>query len=137
MAYEEPREEIEEIINNEEPINEAVIETIIEEEEEEVKPTPKSKPKANNKAKPTIKITKEPVEEAIQNNEEEPIVDEKPTPVKVDKSKQIVKCPGCNMEMTQHTSKYIHKRRGFCKAEKNTRKNTRTTNTKKYRRSCK
>ena len=33
MAEEEPREEIEEIINNEEPIKEAVIKTIIEEEE--------------------------------------------------------------------------------------------------------
>ena len=39
MAEEEPREEIEEINNNEEPIKEAVIETIIE-EEEEVKPKP-------------------------------------------------------------------------------------------------
>ena len=29
-----------------------------------------------------------------------------------------VRCPDCNMEMTQHTLKYIHKRRGFCKAEK-------------------
>ena len=31
-----------------------------------------------------MKITKEPVEEAIQKNEEEPFVDEKPTPMKVD-----------------------------------------------------
>ena len=38
-------------------------------------------------------------------------------PVKVDKLKQIVKCPDCNMDMTQHTLKYIHKRRGFCKAD--------------------
>ena len=44
MAEEEPREEIEDIANNEEPIKETVIETIIE--EEEVKPTPKFKPKA-------------------------------------------------------------------------------------------
>ena len=43
MAEEESREEVEEIINNEEPIKEAVIETI--REEEEVKPTPKPKPK--------------------------------------------------------------------------------------------
>ena len=34
----------------------------------------------------------------------------------MDKLKQIVKCPGCHMDMTQHTRKYIHKRRGFCKA---------------------
>ena len=47
--------------------------------------------------------------------EEEPTVDEIP---KKDKLKQIVKCPDCNMDMTQHTLKYIHKRRGFCKAEK-------------------
>ena len=32
MAEEESREEVEEIINNEEPIKEAVIETIVEEE---------------------------------------------------------------------------------------------------------
>ena len=38
--------------------------------------------------------------------------------MKVDKLKQIVKCPDCNMDMTQHTLKYIHKRRGFCKAVK-------------------
>ena len=62
MAKEEPREEIEEIINNEEPIKEAVIETIME--EEEVKPKPESK--ATSRTKPKIKITKEPVEEAIQ-----------------------------------------------------------------------
>ena len=64
-----------------------------------------------------MKIT-EPVEETIQQTEEEPIVEEQPTPVKVDKLKQIVKCPDCNMGMTQHTLKYIHKRRGFCKAIK-------------------
>ena len=32
--------------------------------------------------------------------------------------KQSVKCPDCNMGMTVHTLKYIHKRRGFCKAVK-------------------
>ena len=117
MAEEESREEVEDIINNEEPIKEAVIETIIE-EEEEVKPKPKSKPKAKNKAKPKIKITKEPVEEAIQTNEEEPIIEEQPAPVKVDKLKKIVQCPDCGVSMTQHTLLYIHKRRGFCKAEK-------------------
>ena len=63
MAAEESREYIEEILKNEEPIKETVIETIIE--EEEFKPKPKSKPKATTKAKPKIKITKEPVEEAI------------------------------------------------------------------------
>ena len=47
----------------------------------------------------------------------EPIaVEEKPAPVKVDKLKQIVKCPDCHMDMTQQTLNYIHKRRGFCKA---------------------
>ena len=45
-------------------------------------------------------------------------VEEEPAPVKVDKLKQIVKCSGCNMDMTVHALKYIHKRRGFCKAEK-------------------
>ena len=38
--------------------------------------------------------------------------------MKVDKLKQIVKCPDCDMDMTQHTLKYIYKRRGFCKAVK-------------------
>ena len=48
---------------------------------------------------------------------EEPlVVEEKPTPVKIYKLKQSVKCPDCHMDMTQHTPKYIHKRRGFCKA---------------------
>ena len=36
--------------------------------------------------------------------------------MKVDKLKQIVKCPDCHVGMTQHTPKYIHKRRGCCKA---------------------
>ena len=36
----------------------------------------------------------------------------------VDILKQIVKCTDCNMDMAQHTLKYIHKRRGFCKAVK-------------------
>ena len=56
---------------------------------------------------------KEPVVEPVV----EPIVvEEKPAPVKVDKLKQIVKCPDCHMDMTQHTLKNIHKRSGFCKA---------------------
>ena len=38
--------------------------------------------------------------------------------MKVDKLRQIVTCPDCNMGMTQHTLKYIHKRRGFFKAVK-------------------
>ena len=48
---------------------------------------------------------------------EEPVVVEEP-PKKIDKLKEIAKCPDCNMDMTVHTLKYIHKRRGFCKAEK-------------------
>ena len=78
--------------------------------EEEVKP--KAKPKTKSRAKPKIKITKEPVEPI----EGEPIVEEEPAPVKI--NKQIVKCPDCNMDMIVHTLKYIHKRRGFCKAIK-------------------
>ena len=38
--------------------------------------------------------------------------------MKVDKLKQIVKCPDCNMDMTVHTLKYIHTRSGICKAIK-------------------
>ena len=108
MSEEESREQIEDIINNEEPVKEAVIEPIIV-EAEEVKPKPK--PKASRvRAKPKIKITKEPVEVVV----EEPVVEEQPK--KIYKLKQIVKCPDCNMDMTVHTLKYIHKRRGFCKA---------------------
>ena len=103
---EESRADIIDIINNEEPVKEAVIEPIIEEEEEEVKPKPK--PKARAKAK--IKIVKEPVVEPVVE-----VVEEKPK--KIDKLKEIVKCPDCNMDMTVHTLKYIHKRRGFCKAD--------------------
>ena len=65
MAEEESREEVEELINNEEPIKEAAVETIIEE-----KVKLKAKPKTKSRAKPKITITKEPVEEAVQQNEE-------------------------------------------------------------------
>ena len=107
MAEEESRDDIIDIVNNEEPVKEAVIEPIIEEEEEEeVKPKPK--PRARVKAK--IKIVKEPVVIPIVE-----VVEEKPK--KIDKLKEIVKCPDCNMDMTVHTLKYIHKRRGFCKAD--------------------
>ena len=117
MAEEETREKIEEIINNDEPIKEEIKEENKEEvKEEEVKP--KAKPKSKPRAKPKhIKITKESVEPV------EPIVEEAPRPIveepprKVYKLKQIVQCPDCKMDMTVHTLKYIHKRRGFCKAD--------------------
>ena len=96
---EETRDDIIGIINNEEPVNEEI--------KEEVKPIIKAK----SRAKPKIKITKEPVEPVVAVIEE---VVEKPK--KVDKLKEIVKCPDCHMAMTVHTLKYIHKRRGFCKA---------------------
>ena len=115
MSEEETREEIEEIVNNnvEEPIKEEPAEEVKEEVKEEIKPKAKSKSKA--KAKPKVKIAKQPVEAVYKI--EEPVVVEEP-PKKVDKFKQIVKCPYCNMDLTVHTLKYIHKRRGFCKAEK-------------------
>jgi len=97
---EETRDDIIGIINNEEPVNEEI--------KEEVKPIIKAK----SRAKPKIKITKEPVEPVVAVIEE---VVEKPK--KVDKLKEIVKCPDCHMAMTVHTLKYIHKRRGFCKAD--------------------
>ena len=37
---------------------------------------------------------------------------------KIDRLKEIVKRPDCDLEMTQRTLKFIHKRRGFCKADK-------------------
>ena len=119
MSEKESREQIEDIINNnEEPVKEFINEEIKEEvKEEEIKP--KAKPKSKSRAKPNIKIVKEsaePVEPIVETVK--PIVVEKPEPPKkVDKLKEIVKCPDCNMDMTVHTLKYIHKRRGFCKAD--------------------
>ena len=107
MSEEETRDEIIDIVNNEEPI-------IEEEVKEEVKP--KSKPKS--RAKPKVKITKEPVEPIVVEEAIVEVVEEKPVEKKkIDKLKQIVDCPDCLMKMTQHTLKYIHKRRGFCKAD--------------------
>ena len=118
----------------EEPIKEEVKKTILE---EEIKP--KAKPKSKPRAKPKIKIVKEPTVE----EKPEPVVEEKPAPVKVDKLKQIAKCPDCHMDMTQHTLKYIHKRRGFCKAvvkeepEKTPEPVVQQPKTKDYTRYCK
>jgi len=108
---EQTREQIEEIVNNnnEEPV---IIE-IKEEIKEEVKPKAKARP-SRAKAK-QVKIVKEPVVEPVV--EEPVVVEEKPEP-KVDKLKTIVQCPDCMLSMTSHTLKYIHKRRGFCKAVK-------------------
>ena len=114
MSEGETREQIENIINNneetvkEEPINEEIKEEI---KEEEIK----AKPKSKSRAKPNIKITKQPVVESVGPIVEEPVVEEKPK--KIYKLKEIVKCPDCMMDMTVHTLKYIHKRRGFCKAD--------------------
>ena len=85
MSQEESREQIEEIINNEEPVKEAVTETIIEEEDK-----PKAKAKSKSRAKPKIKTVKgsvEPVEPIVEIVE--PIVEEKPEPPKtIDKLKR-------------------------------------------------
>ena len=103
---EETRDEIIDIINHEEEI---VKEEIVK--EEEIKPKAKPRP---SRAKPKVKISKEPVEPIVV---EEAIVEVVEPPKKVDKLKEIVECPDCKMKMTVHTLKYIHKRRGFCKAE--------------------
>ena len=59
-----------------------------------------------------MKESVEPVEQIVET------VEEKPEPPKtVDELKEIVKCTDCGLGMTQHTLKYIHKRRGFCKAD--------------------
>ena len=105
MSEEEARDEIIDIINNEEPVKEEVKEEI----KEEAKPKAKSKPRA----KPKVKIVKEPVVEVVEEKPE-PVVEDKPK--KIDKLKTIVQCPDCGLSMTQHTLLYIHKRRGFCKA---------------------
>ena len=123
MSEEETRDDIIDIVNNnEETVNEEPVkEEIKEEVKEEIKP--KAKPRAS-RAKPKVKIVKEPVVEEKPKEPVVEVVEEKPK--KIDKLKEIVKCPDCNMDMTVHTLKYIHKRRGFCKADVKTRSSTRT-----------
>ena len=123
MSEEETRDDIIDIVNNvEEPVNEEPVKEEIKEEVKTEEAKPKAKPRAS-RAKPKVKIVKESVEPVepvvVEEKPKEPVVEVvevKPEPVKVDKFKQIVKCPDCNLEMTVHTLKYIHKRRGFCKA---------------------
>ena len=111
---EKTREQIIDIVNNEEIVNEDVKEEIKEEiVKEEIKP------KAKRASRAKVKIVKqsvvaEPVVEVVEEKPVEPVI-EKPEP-KVDKLKSIVQCPDCLLSMTVHTLKYIHKRRGFCKA---------------------
>ena len=71
MSDDETREYIEEVLNDEPPVQEAVIETILE--EEEAKPV-NTKSKAKSKAKRKIKITKRPVEPA-ETVELEPVIE--------------------------------------------------------------
>ena len=115
MSEEETRDDIIEIVNNNE-------ETVKEEEiKEEVKPKAKSRA---SRAKPKqIKIVKESVEPVepivVEEKPAEPVVEVvevKPEP-KVYKLKTTAQCPDCMLFMTVHTLKYIHKRRGFCKAD--------------------
>ena len=111
---EKTREQIIDIVNNEETVNdEPVKEEIKEIVKEEIKP------KAKRASRAKVKIVKEsvvaePVVEVVEEKPVEPVI-EKPEP-KVDKLKSIVQCPDCLLSMTVHTLKYIHKRRGFCKA---------------------
>ena len=123
MSEEETRDDIIYKTKNEVPAKEEIKEEVKEEiKEEEVKP--KAKAKSKSRAKPNIKTVKESVEPVepivVEEKPVEPIVEkpveETPAPVKVDELNQIVKCPDCDLFMTQHTLKYIHKRRGFCKA---------------------
>ena len=111
---EKTREQIIDIVNNEEPVNDEPVKEEVNEEVKEVKP------KAKRASRAKVKIVKEsvvsePVVEVVEEKPVEPVIEEKPK--KIDKLKEIVKCPDCNMDMTQHTLKYIHKRRGFCKAD--------------------
>ena len=102
---EQARDEIEENVNDEppvqEPVQEAVIETTVEEEAKA-----KTKPKAKAKAKPKIKITKQPVEPVEPEPVIEVEVEEQPNTYN---NKQMANCPDCNLTMTQHTLKHIHK----------------------------
>ena len=99
MSEEETREQIEELINNEELVKDGGI--IVE--EEEVKPKTKTESQILSQTK--NKITKESVEAII----EEPVVEEPEQPNKIYESKKIVQCPDCGLSMTQHTLLYIHK----------------------------
>ena len=127
---EKTREQIIDIVNNEEPVKEEIKEEVKEIVKEEIKEeivkeevneeVKEVKPKAKRASRAKVKIVKEsvvsePVVEVVEEKPVEPVIEEKPK--KVDKLKEIVKCPDCNMDMTVHTLKYIHKRRGFCKAD--------------------
>ena len=119
MSEEETRDDIIDITNNEEPVKEAIIEEVKEEIKEEIKEEeskPKARPTSKARAKSKIKTVKEPVEPVepiVVEEKPEPVVEEPPK--EIYKLKEIVKCPDCNMDMTVHTLKYIHKRRGFVK----------------------
>ena len=63
-----------------------------------------------------MKESVEPVEPIVVEENPEPVGEEPPK--QIDKLKETAKCPDCNMDMTAHTLKHIHKRRGFCKAAK-------------------
>ena len=45
--------------------------------------------------------------------EPEPVIEEKPE--KMYENKQMANCPDCNILTSQHTLKYIHKKREYCK----------------------
>ena len=116
---EKTREQIIDIVNNEEEIvQEEPVKEEIKEEVKKEEAKPKAKPRAS-RAKPKVKIVKEsvePVEPVVV--EAEPVVEVvEVKPKKIDKLKTIVQCPDCGLSMTQHTLLYIHKRRGFCKAD--------------------
>ena len=111
---EKTREQIIDIVNNEEPVNDEPVKEEVNEEVKEVKP------KAKRASRAKVKIVKEsvvsePVVEVVEEKPVEPVI-EKTVEPKVDKLKSIVQCPDCLLSMTVHTLKYIHKRRGFCKA---------------------
>ena len=116
---EETRDEIEAIVNNEEIVQEEIVKEEIVKEEIKEEIVKEIKPKAKRASRAKVKIVKESVEPVepilVEEKPVEPVIEEKPK--KIDKLKEIVACPDCNMDMTVHTLKYIHKRRGFCKAD--------------------
>jgi hypothetical protein len=124
---EKTREQIIDIVNNEEPVKEEIKEEVKEIVKEDVKEEivkeeikqEEIKPKAKRASRAKVKIIKEsvvaePVVEVVEEKPVEPVIEEKPK--KVDRYKELVSCPDCHMKLTVHTLKYIHKRRGFCKA---------------------
>ena len=113
LDEEQTRDEIEEVVNDEPPVQEPVQETVIETilEEEEAKPVKATTAKA--KAKPKTKITKEPVEPIKEVIKElEPIIEVEEKPKIKQQLKIISQLPRLqSKDDPAHTKLYSLKKR--------------------------